>query len=399
MKPKLAALAFVLLLAAGGAFAYWHFYIQLPRETAEGRIRVSGNIETTETQVAFQIPGRVKDRLVDEGYDVKMGQIVALLDTRDLECTVAVRQGELGVAQAALAALKAGSRPEEIVSAKAAWQKAADALADLEAGSRPQEIAVAEAVVAAAAADESRLATEFRRKTPLFHRGTISSEEYDTAKAIYEVAVAKHRQAVEQLKLAKEGYRKGQIEQARAAAAQAKAQYELVKEGPRKEYIEQGKARVAQAEAALAYAETQLSYATIASPLAGVVLSKNIEKGEYVAPGTAVVTVGDLNNVWLRAYIEESDLGPVKWGPRRAWITTDSYPGKKYEGRVSFIAQDAEFTPKNVQTQRERVKLVYRIKIDVKNPDKELKPGMPADAVIEIEERGERREERGENGK
>ena len=114
-----------------------------------------------------------------------------------------------------------------------------------------------------------------------------------------------------------------------------------------------------------------------------MVLSKNIEEGEYVAAGTAVVTVGDLKNVWLRAYIEETDLGPVKYGPRRAWITTDSFPGKKYEGRVSFIAENAEFTPKNVQTQKERVKLVYRIKIDIKNPNMELKPGMPADAVIE----------------
>lgn len=381
MKPKIAVLVFVLLLAAGSTIVYWHFY--LPGNSSDHEIRVSGTIETTETQVAFQIPGRVKDRLVDEGAVVKAGQTVALLDTRDLECTVAVRRGELGVAQAALAALKAGSRPQEIASAKAAWQKSANALADLEAGSRPQEIAVAEAVVAAAAADESRLGTEFRRKTPLFHRGTISSEEFDTAKAVYEVAVAKHRQAVEQLKLAKEGYRKGQIEQARAAAAQAKSQYELVKAGPRVEDIQQGEARVAQAKAALAQAETQLSYTTVVSPLAGVVLSKNIEPGEFVAAGTSIVTVGDLANVWLRAYIEETDLGRVKVG-QGAWLTTDSYPGKKYEGHISFIAQDAEFTPKNVQTQRERVKLVYRIKIDVKNPNQELKPGMPADAVIEI---------------
>ena len=129
-------------------------------------------------------------------------------------------------------------------------------------------------------------------------------------------------------------------------------------------------------------AETQLSYATVYSPLSGVVLSKNIEPGEYVAPGTAVVTVGDLVNVWLRGYIEETDWGRVKVG-QRAWVTTDTCPDKKYEGRVSFIAQEAEFTPKNVQTQKERVKLVYRIKIDITNPNMELKPGMPADAVIE----------------
>jgi len=164
--------------------------------------------------------------------------------------------------------------------------------------------------------------------------------------------------------------------------AQAKAEYDLVKAGPRREVIDQARAQLEQARAALQLAKTQLGYATVVSPLTGVVLSKNIEPGEYVAPGTAVVTVGDLVNVWLRAYIEETDLGRVKVG-QRAWVTTDTDPGKKYPGRVSFISDEAEFTPKNVQTQKERVKLVYRIKIDITNPEMELKPGMPADAVIE----------------
>ena len=381
MKSKLAALALVAILAVGGTVAYRHFY--MPHEVSDGQIRVSGNIETTEAQVAFKIPGRVVKRKVDEGEEITKGKVVALLDKADLECTVAVRKAELGVAEAALAALRAGSRPQEIEEARAAWEKADHAWADLKAGSRPQEIVAAEAAVAAAVADMDRLQANYRRETSLFQRKTITEEEFDAAKAAYQVAIEKHRQAVAQLKLAQEGYRPEQIEQARAAAAQAKAQYDLVKAGPRDEDKKQGEARVAQAKAALDLAETQLSYATVVSPLTGVVLSKNIEEGEYVAPGTAVVTVGDLKNVWLRAYIEETDLGPVKYGPRRAWVTTDSFPGKKYEGRVSFIAENAEFTPKNVQTQKERVKLVYRIKIDIINPKMELKPGMPADAVIE----------------
>ena len=110
-------------------------------------------------------------------------------------------------------------------------------------------------------------------------------------------------------------------------------------------------------------------------------LSENVETGEYVAPGTPVVTVGDLENVWLRAYVQETDLGRVKVG-QRVLVTTDTYPGKAYEGRVSFVASKAEFTPKNVQTQQERVKLVYRVKVDIPNPGMELKPGMPADAEI-----------------
>ncbi|MGD0518004.1 MAG: efflux RND transporter periplasmic adaptor subunit, partial [Thermoguttaceae bacterium] len=218
----------------------------------------------------------------------------------------------------------------------------------------------------------------------LFDKKMISSEQYDAAKAASNVAAQRYREAVEHLALVKEGSRKQQIEGARAALNQAKAQYDLVKAGPRKETIDQARAKVKQAEAALRLAETQLSFATLAMPMSGVVLSKNIESGEYVAPGTPVVTVGDLVNVWLRAYIPETDLGPVKVG-QKAKVTTDTYPGKDYEGRVSFIAQQAEFTPKNVQTEKERVKLVYRIKIDITNPNMELKPGMPADAVIETE--------------
>ena len=126
------------------------------------------------------------------------------------------------------------------------------------------------------------------------------------------MAVQRHRQSEEQLSLTREGPRKEQIEEARWALNQTKAQYDLVKAGPRKEDIEQGRTRLAQARAALQAAEVQLGYATVYSPLSGVVLSKNIEPGEYVAPGTAVVTIGDLVNVWLRGYIEELDLKRVK---------------------------------------------------------------------------------------
>ena len=149
--------------------------------------------------------------------------------------------------------------------------------------------------------------------------------------------------------------------------------------------------RAAQSEAgrgrALRFAETQLKYAKIYSPLDGVVLSKNIEKGEYVAPGTPVVTVADLVNVWLRAYVNETDLSRVKLN-QAAEITTDAKAGKVFKGRVAFISQEAEFTPKTVQTEKERVKLVYRIKIDITNTDMELKAGTPADATIRMKDKG-----------
>ena len=110
---------------------------------------------------------------------------------------------------------------------------------------------------------------------------------------------------------------------------------------------------------------------------------RQAELGEVVAPGSPVVTIADLDHIWLRAYIAETDLGSIYWG-QDAVITTDTYPGKQYHGRISFIASTAEFTPKSVQTFKERVTLVYRIKIDIDNSNHELKPGMPADARIDL---------------
>ena len=121
--------------------------------------------------------------------------------------------------------------------------------------------------------------------------------------------------------------------------------------------------------------------------MSGVVLSKNIEPGEYVNPGTPVITIGDLTNVWVRAYVDARLVGQIRLG-QTARVTTDA-PGKVYTGRVGFISQEAEFTPKTVQTEQERVKLVYRMKIDIPNPLGELKPGMPADAEIALRPAGD----------
>ncbi|MBZ5584582.1 MAG: efflux RND transporter periplasmic adaptor subunit, partial [Acidobacteriia bacterium] len=144
------------------------------------------------------------------------------------------------------------------------------------------------------------------------------------------------------------------------------------------------RAEIARARANLALIDSQLADTVAVSPVDGVTLVKAADVGEVLAAGTTVVTVGDIDHPWLRAYVNESDLGKVKIGSK-ARITTDSYPGKVYNGRVSFIASEAEFTPKQIQTQEERVKLVYRIKIEVDNPHQELKSNMPADAEMVLE--------------
>ena len=322
----------IVLIAVAGTMAYFRFR----GGEAEGAVRVSGNIEVTDVDVSFRIPGRVQERLVGEGMMVTRGQLVARLDIEDLEGEVRLKEAERRAAEAALR--------------------------DLLAGSRPQEIGAARATVARADAEAVCLVRDDERAAALYSRGVIAAREYEAAKAASEVARARVKEAREALL--------------------------LVEEGPRKETIELARARLEQAGEALKLAKVRLGYGSVTAPLSGVVLSENVEAGDYVAPGTPVVTVGDLSNVWLRAYIEETDLGRVKIG-QPVTVTTDTYPGKKYTGRVSFIAPQAEFTPKSVQTQKERVKLVYRIKVDIPNSAMELKPGMPADAVIRTEEGGE----------
>jgi HlyD family secretion protein len=333
MKRKKAIVAVVVVLAIGAGIAAW-FRLREGKEV--GVIRVSGNIEVTDVEVSFKIPGRLLERSVDEGMSVSAGQPVARLDSADLEREASMKEAELQAAEAVLR--------------------------ELVAGSRPQEVARASASVAAARAEAERLSVDLDRAKSLFSRDVISRQEFERARAAYEVADERRNEAKESL--------------------------HLVEEGPRREQIERARAQVRQAKEALELARTRLSYAAIVSPLAGVVLSKNAEPGDYLAPGTPVMTVGALDAPWLRAYIEETDLGRVKVG-QHVEVTADTYPGKKYAGRISFIASQAEFTPKSVQTRKERVKLVYRIKVDVSNPDMELKPGMPADAAIRTEERSE----------
>ncbi len=140
-------------------------------------------------------------------------------------------------------------------------------------------------------------------------------------------------------------------------------------------------AKLKSAQQSLELASVRLGYADLNSPIDSFVLVKSAEAGEVMQPGSTVFTVADLNDIWLTAYINETDLGRVKLN-QQADIKTDTYPDKVYKGRISFISQEAEFTPKQIQTTRERVKLVYRIKITVENPNLELKPGMPADGYI-----------------
>jgi len=375
MKLAAAAAGVALVGAAG-----WWFAVTRNGASTD-TIRVSGNIEVTDAEVSFKIPGRVEERLVDEGEWVDKDQLVAVLDSSDLKPELAIRRAELGGAEVALKEARA-THPNEIAASEAAVRRAEWGLKLLEAGFREEQIEAARHARLLAEAEMNRTRADYDRAKRLIEAETraMSKEEFDRVKAAHEVAVQRFNEVDWQLRLLEKGSRVQQIEEAKAALDEARARCELVK---KQEKIEQAAARRDQAAAAVRLAETRLGYATLVSPLSGIVISKSTEPGEYVAPGTPVVTVGDLEHVWLRAYIEAKVQGRVKVG-QTAEVTTDTYPDKKYIGRVSFISPEAEFTPKSVQTQEQRVKLVYRIKIDLANPKMELKPGMPADAEIRL---------------
>jgi len=292
-------------------------------------IKVSGNIETTEVDVGFKIAGRIVSISVQEGDWIEKGKVLAKLDDEDLRQRLELARATLRSAQARLKKLLAGSRPEELGEAEATLNQAKFDLENKQA--------------------------HYERIKLLFEKGVIPKETLDNAEAGFKIAKASLQRVMEN--------------------------YKLVKEGPRSEDIEDARAQVEQAQASLKLAETQLSYTVLYSPISGTVLVKSGEMGEVVNPGTSILTLANIENVWLKAYIPETELSKVKLG-QEVMVTTDLRPQKIYKGKISFISSQAEFTPKQIQTEKERVTLVYRIKIDIPNPDRELKPGMPADGKI-----------------
>lgn len=326
MKKKLPAII-IIVLVIGAALIINLFTGNGPMS----ELLLSGNVEVTESDIGFKTAGRVEELLAEEGQRIEKAEKLAVLDSAELE--------------------------NQVLLNKAFLQESLARLEELRAGSRPQEIAQAEANVNYAEAELNKAARDLERAGMLFKEELVSVQQMDAAKKAYDIAVAGHERALQALS--------------------------LVKEGARKEEIRAAESRVEQARAALKVSEERLKDTLIYSPASGVVLRKNIELGETVSPGLPVYTIGDTENPWIRVYVMEDKLGHVKLG-QIAEVSVDSYPGKVYEGKVTYISSEAEFTPKNIQTQEERVKLVFGVKVSVKNTSDELKPGMPADVRISL---------------
>lgn len=324
MKKK-AIIAGVVVLAGLAAFIITRFN----DTNEEGVLAVSGNVEVTEVNLGFKLPGRVIALFAEEGQTVSKGDQLGLLESAELDSRVMQNRAYLEETKARLAELKAGARPQELEQARAE--------------------------VRSAEVELERARKDFERADVLFSNGAISAQQMDTARKTFDVLDSRHKKALETLS--------------------------LLKEGAHKEVITAAESRVKQAEASLAGSEEVLKDAAISAPVSGVILRKNAETGETVFAGMPVYTLADLTAPWIKVYVKEDRLGQVKLG-QKAEVKTDSYPDKKYEGTVTYISSEAEFTPKNVQTQEERVKLVFGMKVSVKNENDEFKPGMPADVRI-----------------
>ncbi len=363
----------------------------------EDRIIVFGNIEVTEVEIAFKVSGRLVELPVREGDSVVRGTVLARLDREPLErqrerAHAALRAAESQVAQlrTALAYLRE-TIEAQIAERRAALEQAEAQVRELLAGSRTPEIERARAAVQAAHAEYERARRDWERAHALYEREEISTAHYDQARARYESARAQLQQAEQSLILLQEGARREQIEAAQAQVARARAavrqaEAQRLELRRREQELAMREAERDRAQAELALIETQLRETVVTAPCDGIVLVKAAEVGEVLAAGATVLTLGDLHRPWVRAYISERDLGRVRLGaPVR--VMTDSFPGKVYRGRVAFIASEAEFTPKQIQTPEERVRYVYRIKIEVENPHLELKVNMPVTAEILLDRR------------
>jgi len=309
-------------------FAAWFFLLR--GGGADGPLDASGTVEATDAQLGFEAAGRIDTIVVHEGDRVKAGQELARLDQSELNARRQQASAQLAAAQATLTELERGSRTEEVQQGRdqlaTANQRLADAQRDLD------------------------------RTKRLFDGGAVSREALDKAQLAFEVAQSQHDQA-----------------------AQA---FQLLQIGPRPERIDAQRAAVAAAQGTVQQINAMLANAVIRAPFDGVVTVKDREVGETVSPGAPVLTVTNLDDRWVRIYIPETRIGAVHLG-EGATITADTYKGRVYRGAVSFIASEAEFTPKNVQTKDERVKLVYAVKVRITSDSTyDLKPGIPADVTL-----------------
>jgi len=335
MKKKLILVVFIVLLLAVSGLVFYAQY-----RNRNGEMFYSGTIEAVQSNLSFQTSGHVVSVYAAEGQAVKKGQILAELDASELK-----------------------ARRDQ---AKASLDKAEKSREQLEENltitmvNLPAEIKRAESNVELLRNTMLDARKNNDRYAELFRRGVISEKERDSIRLTYDNARSRLDEAEETLRQTRSNIRK--IDMNRKDIESAKAQVELAK-------------------ATLDQADIQFGYARLAAPYAGIITSKDVEPGEVVSPGREVFTLADLSRVDLKIFVDETEIGKVRPG-QKVEVKIDTFPGRVFTGYVTYISPQAEFTPKFIQTAKERVKLVYLVKASIANPNLELKTGMPADAYL-----------------
>jgi HlyD family secretion protein len=384
-RKRAILIGFLALLLGVGAVVWWG---QSRRRSAE--LYYSGTIEATSSNLAFQVGGRVQEVLTDEGQSVDAGAVLAVLDRREYaalrdQARANLQRAEQNLLQLeTVLAVNRNVLPAEADRAAAAVKALQAQLAEAESGYRAQEVERARL-----AADAARVALENARRDKdryeeLFRKGVVAERSRDSFTVQYETALREHQRAVEAYRMAREGFRREEIDTARARLAEGQAALRLAQSNLKKieaaeQDVEAARAQVAAAQAALDVAEIQLDHTRLRAPYGGIILSRNVEPGEVVTSSQEVLSIADLSTVDLKVFVAETEIGRIAPGQPVA-VKIDTFPDKTYDGRVAYISPQAEFTPKIIQTHKERVKLVYLVKVSIPNPRFELKSGMPADA-------------------
>ncbi len=293
-------------------------------------IESTGTIEATEVDIRTETSGKTLVLYFDEGDWVKRGDIIAEIDHEKLDIELDQAKARLAEAKAKLTLLIKGLRDKEVERAHEAFLESRVLFKDSK--------------------------RKYRRIQKLYDEGVVDLGSRDKTEAAFESAQKRYEIA--------------------------RKNYEIAVEGSRKEEIQAGEAVKDAAAAQVKLIERKIEDATVTIPIDGVISERYVELGEFVPVGSLIATVIDLKHVWVMTYVSERNLGKVKLG-QEGKVMVDSFPDKEFTGKVSYISPEAEFTPKNIQTKEERVKLVFGVKIELDNPKQELKPGMPADAVIE----------------
>lgn len=363
----------VALLAA--VLAGFLFYRQHRQEP----LKVSGFIEADEIRVGSRVGGRVRRVAVEEGAEVRTGDPLVELDPYDLHERRAEAEALLAQRRRTLEKLEAGYRYEEVAQAEARFDQLMANFAKLEHGPRAQEIAAADAQLKLAQSNLELAKLQHKRAVDGNAKGVVTQDQLDEAVRTLRVAREEVHVKDENLSLLKAGTRPEEIDQADAQVREAYAAWHLKRNGYRKEDVEEAKAAVNAAEATLKAIDKQIAELKIVAPVDAVVDAIELQPGDLVPANAPALSLVDMNHLWVRAYVPEDRLN-VKVG-QKVDVTVDSYPGETFEGTITFIARQGEFTPRNVQTPDERSKQVFRIKVEV--TDRRLRPGMAADVWLE----------------